>query len=121
MKKNLCIILSTFLIIFTFVGCKVTDESGAFQELSDRTYIAKDFATDQFEEYMKDQNKKDYKVEQTNYGFIATENEPTYIVGIKYSANNSLDYYSYKIQVNDDMSCKILKEGSDIASFILFD
>lgn len=130
MKSAVPFLLCLLTIPSLLTGCAQSDNAptssvessqenidSAFQEASDRGYKAKEVAEENFADYMKDNNQYNYTIEQTNWGFIASE-LPEYIIGFKYVIDEETKYYGYKMNVDDNYKCTIIEEGTEIADFI---
>lgn len=92
-----------------------SDQPGkdAFQILYEKSEIARTFANERIEEYLK-QYSSDYKVTGTAYGF-ATGDIEHFLVSYKCSNGITEKFYGYKISVNSEEKCKIITEGEEIA------
>lgn len=91
-------------------------KNSAFQELYDRSIIAKEFADKNINEYLM-LSDSDYKVMETAYGFV-TSAEPYYVICYKCSNGINDLFYGYKIGVDNSGDCTILEEGNDTGSIL---
>lgn len=126
MMKKLLLLILTFGLSISMVGCKTAYSSNddnsneVIQILADKSSVAKEYATTAFKEYMVSQSIDDYKIEHTSYGFSTSDiSEAMYMVAFRYLVADETHQYGYKIIVDDNDICTIIDEGREIADFLL--
>lgn len=119
-KKSLVMVLLLSFAVLPLSGCsqKEQTDKGDIQTRYDKSYAAKEFADKQIETYLK-KNNPEYTVQETSYGFVASD-ESYY--SICYKCENGKDelFYGYKISVDDQKNCNIIEEGKDVGR-VLFE
>ena len=118
MKKGFLLLAVLCLISLTLIACQALPkgtEDSAFQELYDRSLLAKEYGETCFEKQME--SFPSCQIVSSRYGFY-TSDPPVYLVGFSYTVGDRSGVYAYKISVDDDLSCQILEEGTDVADFL---
>ena len=94
-----------------------TAENSAFQELYNRSIVAKEYADERIDELLQSLYP-DYTVKETACGFVTAEN-PYYVVRYKCSDGVQDLFYGYRIAVDNSGSRTIIEEGADTGSTLL--
>lgn len=118
MKKRIAAVILLAMLLLSSCQGGEKEDSGAFQEASDRAYAAKGYAETLFALHMEQAGISQYEIEQTSYGF-RTSLEPRYFVEFAYQAEGKSRTYGYVVSVNDDYQCSLLEESGEIPVYDL--